>query len=445
MKKMFPRRTALVTGGCLAAATAWGQSNYATPYTFVTIAGNATSSGSANGTNSSAQFTYPEGVAVDAHGNLFVADNFANTIRKAAPVGTNWVVTTIAGQVGVYGSANGTNGVAQFSEPVGLAVDMHSNIFVADFGNNTVRKITPVGTNWVVKTIAGTAGNTGGADGTNGFAQFNGPAALAVDTHSNVFLADSLNHTIRKISPLGTNWVVTTIAGTAGNHGPADGSNGVAQFNQPSGIALDAAGNLFVADTYNSTIRKISPAGTNWVVTTIAGQAGNGGSADGVNLFAQFYESAGLAVDSADNLFVADTFNHTIRKLTPAGANWVVTTLAGTVQIPGSRDGTGASAQFKSPAGVAVDSAGNLFVADSGNATLRQGQFVTVPNLTISRAALAGVVVAWPNLGSYTLQTNPTLLATSWGNYGGAVTTLSGTNQITLPASSGNLFFRLTH
>ena len=445
MKTFLSHPAALVAGGFLAATAAWGQSNYATPYTFATIAGTAQATGGADGTNGSAQFAYPEGVAVDAHGNVFVADNLANTLRKATPVGTNWVVTTLAGQVGVYGSANGTNGGAQFSEPVALAVDIHSNIFVADFGNSAIRKITPVGTNWVVKTIAGTAGNAGSADGTNGYAQFNGPAALAVDTHSNIFLADSLNHIIRKISPVGTNWVVTTIAGKAGNYGSANGTNGTARFDDPSGIALDAAGNLFVADTVNSTVRKITPVGTNWVVTTIAGQAGNGGSADGTNLAAQFDEPAGIAVDSADNLYVADTFNDAIRKLTPAGTNWVATTLAGAVQSSGANDGTGANAQFDLPNGVAVDSAGNLYVADTGNATLRKGQFMTVPNLTISRVTPGSVRIAWPDLGSYTLQTNQTLLATAWAGYGGAVPTISGTNQITLPASSGNLFFRLTH
>ena len=446
MKKMLQHRTALVTGGCLAAATAWGQSNYSTPYTFATIAGTANGSGSANGTNGVAQFTWPEGVAVDTHGNLFVADNFANTIRKAALAGTNWVVTTIAGTAGNYGSANGTNGVAQFNEPVALAVDIHSNIFVADYGNNIIRKITPVGTNWVVKTIAGTANPVGSsADGTNGFAQFDGPSALAVDTHSNLFVADSFNDTIRKITPVGTNWVVTTIAGTAGNYGTANGTNGVAQFDQPSGIALDGSGNLFVADTVNSTIRKIAPSGTNWVVTTIAGLAGTGGSADGTNLVAQFNEPSGIAVDSADNLYVADTFNDTIRKLTPAGANWVATTLAGAVQSEGSNDGTGVNAQFETPSGIAVDAAGNLYVADTGNITLRKGQFVAVPNLAINRAAPNSVVVAWPNVGSYTLQTNQTLLTSSWAGYGGTVTTINGTNQITLPAASGNLFFRLTH
>ena len=447
MKTMLQRPIALVTGGCLVAAAAGGQSSYATPETFITIAGTAKLSGSADGTNGGAQFTWPEGVAVDAHGNVFVADDFANTIRKAAPAGTNWVVTTIAGTAGNYGSANGTNGVAQFDEPVALAVDIHSNLFIADFGNNIIRKITPLGTNWVVKTIAGTANSVGGsADGTNGFAQFNGPTALAVDTHSNLFVTDSFNNTLRKISPVGTNWVVTTIAGTASSvGGSADGTNGAAQFDQPSGVALDSSGNLFLTDTINSTIRRITLAGTNWVVTTIAGRTESSGSTDGTNLVAQFDEPSGITVDSADNLYVADTFNDTIRKVSPTGANWVTTTLAGAPGQPGSSDGTGANAHFNSPNGLTVDGAGNLYVADTGNGTLRKGQLVTVPNLTISFTVARSVLVSWPNLGSYTLQTNQNLAAATWAGYGGSITTASGSNQVTLPSPSGNLFFRLTH
>src|ERR1035437_9489238 len=445
MKRMLQLLTGLVTGGFL--TTAWGQASYSTPYTFVTIAGTAGNSGGNNGTNSIAQFHWPEGITVDTNGNLYVVDNYENTIRKVAPVGTNWVVTTIAGTAGNNGSANGTNGVAHFYEPASITMDGPGSLYVADGGNNTIRKVTPVGTNWVVSTIAGTAGIGGGADGTNGSAQYNYPSGITVDANGNLYVADSGNDTIRKLTPVGTNWVVTTIAGMAQNFGSADGTNSVARFYGPSSITIDGPGNLYVADGGNNTIRKLTPAGTNWVVTTIAGQVGKNGGTDGTNLAAQFYYSSGIIVDTSGNLYVADTYNYTIRKVAPVGTNWVVSTLAGVAGITGTNDGTGASALFSYPYAIAVDGAGNLYVGDTLNNTIRKGQIaavLAVPNLTIGLTAPNSVVVSWPNLGSYTLQSNADLTTTNWVNYGGAVTTSNGTNSLPIPPPVGNLFFRLT-
>src|ERR1035437_9029748 len=267
MKRMLQLLTGLVTGGFL--TTAWGQASYSTPYTFVTIAGTAGNSGGNNGTNSIAQFHWPEGITVDTNGNLYVVDNYENTIRKVAPVGTNWVVTTIAGTAGNNGSADGTNSAAQFYEPASIAMDSLGQLYVADGGNNTIRKVTPVGTNWVVSTIAGTAGSGGSADGTNGSARFNYPSGITVDTNGNLYVADSGNNTIRKLTPVGTNWVVTTIAGQVGNRGSSDGTNFAAQFYGPSSITMDGPGNLYVADSGYNTIRKLTSAGTNWGVSTI--------------------------------------------------------------------------------------------------------------------------------------------------------------------------------
>src|SRR5674476_340256 len=190
MKKILQLLAGLVTGGFLT-ASALAQSIYSTPYTCVTIAGTAGNSGGNNGTNSIAQFHWPEGITVDTNGNLYVVDNYEMTIRKVAPVGTNWVVTTIAGTAGNDGSANGTNGVAQFYEPASITMDGLGSLYVADGGNNTIRKVTPVGTNWVVSTIAGTAGIGGGADGTNSSAQFNYPSGITVDANGNLYVADS--------------------------------------------------------------------------------------------------------------------------------------------------------------------------------------------------------------------------------------------------------------
>jgi sugar lactone lactonase YvrE len=431
------------------ATPALAQANYSTPYTFTTIAGTAGNTGGNDGTNGGAQFFSPKGIAVDTNGNLYVVDNNENTIRKVALVGTNWVVTTIAGTAGSAGSADGTNGAAQFNGPVGITVDSLGQLYVADYGYNTIRKVTPVGTNWVVSTIAGTAGSGGPADGTNGSAQFNNPSGITVDTNGNLYVADFYNSTIRKVAPVGTNWVVTTIAGQAQVYKSTDGTGTNALFYGPSSITIDGLGNLYVADTYNYTIRMLTPAGTNWVVTTIAGQVGTSGSLDGTNFAAQFNYSKGITADGAGNLYVADTSNNTIRKVAPVGTNWVVSTLAGVADSSngGSTDGTGASALFSNPDGIAVDGAGNLYVGDTLNGTIRKGQNVAVlavPNLTIGLTAPNSVVVSWPNLGSYTLQSNADLTTTNWVNYGGAVTPSNGTNSVTISPPVGNLFFRLT-
>jgi len=447
MKRMLQLLLAgLVTGGFLTAA--WGQASYSTPYTFTTIAGTAGIYGFADGTNRTAQFHWPEGITVDTNGNLYVVDTYEMTVRKVAPVGTNWVVTTIAGTAGSTGSADGTNGAARFNEPVGIAVDVLGQLYVADYGFNTIRKITPAGTNWVVSTIAGTTGNGGSDDGTNGSALFNSPSGITVDAYGNLYVADSGNDTIRKLTPVGTNWVVTTTAGMALNFGSADGTNSVARFYGPSGITVDTLGNLYVADSGNNTIRKVTSAGTNWVVSTIAGTAGGGGSTDGTNGDAQFDSPSGITVDASGNLYVADTYNNTIRKVATVGTNWVTTTLAGVADGSngGSTDGTGASALFSLPYGIAEDGAGNLYVGDTFNGTIRKGQIaavLTVPALTIGFANLNSVVVSWPDAGSYTLQTNGDLTTTNWVNDNAAVPN-NGTNSITISPPAGNLFFRLT-
>src|SRR5579872_2023374 len=168
---------------------------------------------------------------------------------------------------------------------------------------------------YLFTTIAGLP--PGFADGTNTDARFNSPGSVAVDGTGNLYVADSANHTIRKVTPEGTNWVVTTIAGLAGTPGSADGTNSSARFKSPHSLAVDSAGNLYVGDYFNDTIRKMTPVGTNWVVTTIAGLAGTHGSADGTNSAGRFYAPGSVAVDGSGNVYVADEGNDTIRKVTP--------------------------------------------------------------------------------------------------------------------------------
>ena len=280
------------------------------------LAGDTNGPGNLNGIGRDARFSSPNGVAVDTSGNVYVADTGNHTIRKITPAG---VVTTLAGTAGMSGSTDGTGAAAKFYFPEGVTVDTSGNVYVADTGNHTIRKITPAGT---VTTLAGTAGVYGSANGTGVAARFNRPSGLAVDGSGNVYVADTYNSSIRQITPAG---IVTTLSGV---------------FNYPKGVAVDSSGNLYVADTDNHTIRKITSTG---ILTTLAGSSGTSGSSDGTGTSARFYRPSGLAVDGSGNVYVADTGNHTIRRITPAGA---VATVAGSPGLNGPNDGNGAAARF---------------------------------------------------------------------------------------------------
>jgi sugar lactone lactonase YvrE len=279
-----------------------------------TFAGDPTARGTADGTGSAARFDGPSGVAIDADGNAYVTDRRNNTVRKVTP---GAVVTTLAGTPGLAGSADGTGSSARFNAPSGVAVDATGTLFVADAGNSTIRRITPAGE---VTTIAGTAGQPGSADGTGPAARFDSPSGPAVDGSGNVLIADAANSTIRRINPAGE---VTTIAGTAGQTGSADGTGPAARFANPAAVTVDGVGNIYVADSSNSAIRKITPTG---VVTTLAGTSGNYGSTDGTGAAASFRSPNGIAVDRSGHLYVFDGFSAKVRRITPAGT---VTTLAG--------------------------------------------------------------------------------------------------------------------
>ncbi|HEX4265037.1 MAG TPA: hypothetical protein VH597_11915 [Verrucomicrobiae bacterium] len=363
--------------------TAGAQSIY-TPYAFTNLAGSPGGTGNADGIGSEARFSNPASVAVDAATNLYVADEFNDTIRKMTREGTNWMVTTLAGSARGIGSSDGTNSVARFNTPSGVALDGAGNIYVADQSSCTIRKVTP---NGVVTTLAGSANQFGSKDASNSVARFNRPYGLAVDSAGNIFVADSGNYTIREIMPIGTNWVVTTIAGTAGQTGNYDGTNGTIRFgafvNGPRSLALDNSGDLIVADVGNSTIRKLTPSGTNWIASTLAGN-GFIGTANGTNGSAQFYNPYGVVLDNAGDIYVTDGDN-LIRKITALGTNWVVTTLAGNTAF-GSVDGVGTTAEFNGLEGVAVDGAGNVYAADAINNTIRM---MTPANLVTT---IAGAV-----------------------------------------------------
>ncbi len=451
---MTPGQVLGRSASCFLAALAAGaalhaQSNYATPYTFTTLAGQAGVRGYSDGTGAAAHFRLPQGITVDGSGNLYVADTENYTIRKITPAG---VVSTLAGlpealdipnsipiTVATEASQNGTGSAATIPGN-GIVVDGSGNLWVAAGG--TIRKVTPAG---VVTTFAGGGGGSSpppSADGMGTAAVFGGANGIAIDSGGNLYVADTNNDTIRKITPDSN---VTTLAGVPQQFGDVDGTGSAARFNAPAGIAVDASGNLYVTETSGYVIRKVTPAGA---VTTLAGTPGVVGSADGTGAAAQFASLNAICIDAGGNLYVTDA-NTTIRKVTPSG---VVTTLAGTPKVSGSADGTGAAALFSIAYGIAVDASGDLFVSDTGNDTIRMRYAApnAAPAITTQPAdqsvalyASATLSVAASGVPVPTYQwsingapvagaTNPTLtigqvLASNLGSYSVAVANSSGT------------------
>lgn len=300
----------------------------------------------------------PRGVAVDATGNVYIADSLNNRIRK---VTTDGNITTVAGgnNPGFSGDG-GQASFAQLNRPTSVAVDRNGNIFFADSLNNRVRRINPQG---IITTIAGTSVN--GFRGDNGpgtAAQLNSPEGVAVDAAGNVFIGDTENHRVRKVTPQG---IITTVAGSdtgSGDNGPAV----QARLFQPAGIALDASGNVYISDSNNHRVRVVSPAGN---IQTVAGNGSAGYSGDnGIATSAQLFSPGGLAVDRSGALFIADTGNHVIRRV----ASGVITTVAGTGDFGKDGDaGPPTMARLFNPSAVAFDRQGNLYIADAGNNRIR--------------------------------------------------------------------------
>jgi hypothetical protein len=327
-----------------------------------TLAGSFGAAGSQDGTGPGARFSGPQGLASDSAGNLYVADSDNHTIRKI--VVAAGLVTTFAGSPGLEGSDDGVGATARFSYPHGLAVDDNGNLLVADFGSNRIRKIRLATAE--VTTLAGLSGTGASTDGPGDLAEFDGPHSLAYDSAGKLFVTDSSSHTVREVV-LATR-AVTTLAGRGRSDGSEDGSGAAARFAYPTGLARDPAGNLLVADSLNHTIRVVTLA--TGAVRTLVGLAGQGGSRDGTGADARFDFPVGLAYDGAGAVFVADQNNCLIRKVVLATA--AVTTIAGSAGMPGSDDGTGGNARFAAPGAVAVDGAGNLFVADTTMHTIRK-------------------------------------------------------------------------
>jgi sugar lactone lactonase YvrE len=356
----------------------------ASSYLIATLAGNGTAEFSGDGGPATAGgLSSPLGVAVDGSGNVFIADTFNARIRKVTPQG---FITTVAGSgMAGFSGDGGPATAAELFGPYSVAVDALGNLFIADTDNNRIREVTPQG---IISTVAGYGSGTYGSHGFSGdggpatAAELNFPYGVAVDALGNLFIADTENSRIREVTPEG---VISTVAGGGyylGDGGPAT----AAELNSPMGIAVDALGDLFIGDTFNNRIREVTPQGT---ISTVAGNGtyGSGGfSGDGgPATAAQLSGPSGVAVDALGNLFIADSTNNRIRQVTPQG---IISTVAGG-GANGLGDGgpataaelemlwQGGTSAYGNASGVAIETSGTsgnlfIFVIDSGNNRIRE-------------------------------------------------------------------------
>jgi len=366
--------------------------NYLNPITsaiITTVAGNGALGYSGDGgAATNATLGNPYGVAVDSHGNVFIADTGNQRIRE---VGTNGIITTVAGNGALgYSGDGGAATNATLGNPYGVAVDAYGNVYIADTGNDRIRE---VGTNGVITTVAGngTLGYSGdGGAATN--ATLGHPYGVAVDSHGNVFIADAGNQRIREV---GTNGNIATVAGngTLGYSGDGGAATN-ASINQPRSVAVDAFGNLFIADAGNNCIREVD---TNGIIATVAGIGTVGYSGDGGSATeAELNNPTAVAVDGMGDIFMADSGNNCIREVDVSG---VISTVAGNGTSAFSGDGTLAmEAELNDPVAVALDETGNAFIADSGNNRIRevvlQGPALVLTNVATNSAGSYDVVVS---------------------------------------------------
>lgn len=403
-------------------------------------------------------------------------------------VGAQDIVTTVAGSPQSPGSADGAGGNARFNDPAGIAVSSDGTVYLADNRNHVIRVVNAVG---VVSTLAGSFGVSGSADGLGVAARFHFPSGVAIVADGSLIVTDTGNHTIRRVSPSGSvvtlagapgiadyldgpfvsarfrspqgvavaasdgaifvadcgnhvirridsNGDVTTFAGRGEFWGAQDGVGGNARFNGPLGLAFDAAGALFVSDASNFTIRRIA---ANGAVTTFAGAPGMDGAADGWGASARFGKPAEIAIDSGGDLYVADGSNHAIRKVSPEG---FVTTVSGVVGFHGSADGADRAARFFNPYGVACSPRGSLLLTDAYNQTVRE---LLAPFAVALLHDSNQVVVSWRAvLGErYRVQYADKLVGAAWTNLGEEITAGSLTVSVTRPApnTDGAAYFRV--
>lgn len=308
------------------------------------------------GFGTAARFTRPLRITTDSNSNMYITDSNSHNIRK---IDTDGLVTTFAGSIsGASGSADGNGTNARFNQPYGIICDSNDNVYVADRLNHTIRKITPAGD---VTTLVGTVGTGGYTDGIGTAVKLNYPFSLECDPNNNLYVGD--NGTIRKFTTSGT---VTTFVGSSAT-GYVDGTGTAAKLAFVYDMTLDSNGNLFIISTL-PTIRKITPAG---VVTTFAGNSGIAAHVNGTGTAARFNSLDGITIDKNDVMYVSETdgaLANRIRKILPTG---VVSDLAG-FTVTGSTDGTGTVARFNAPTGMVIDSTGVMYVCDNGNSLIRK-------------------------------------------------------------------------
>lgn len=403
---------------------------YSTPYAVSTLAGTATNgTGYVDATGPDAAFNQPYGIAVDSSGIIYVADTQNNAIRKITSAG---VVTTIAGQLNISGSTDGAASIATFGLIKGITIDTSGNIYVTDTTYNTVRKLTLNSGSWNVTTLVASS------------AGLKNPLGITYDKYSNcLYVADTGNFVIRKITLSGT---VSTFCGRQGSTGGVDGNGTIATFGSPTNLVTDITGNLYVIDSSCSTLRKITPAGT---VTTIGGYIGNPGLLDGPlnNSSAQFNQPYALAIDAQGNLYITDQVNLTlIRQISSTGA---VSSLAGAIGVIGHSDGTGPNTYFNYPHGLAVDSSGNIYVADTGSSTIRKMINATniVPSIpVVSAATITGTVGSILTPFTLYASNGPTSYAVITGNLSAIGLSLNTTSGVITgtPSAAGTFLVYVT-
>ena len=403
------------------------------PFGVQTLAGQPGARGLANGFGALALFSNPMGIAVDRAGNVYVADTGNHVIRKVSPTG---LVSSLAGLAGVAGNTDVIGDAARFEAPVGITVDSAGIVYVVDQFESNVRRITPDGAVTTLPSVL--AADSASTSETLPTQSLNHPNGIAADCFGNLYIADTGNNSIRKMAADGS---VSVLAG-AGAMGAADGQGADARFNGPFGIAVDLDGNVYVTDQGNSTVRKITPDGR---VTTLGGVANAVGSADGIGAAARFSYPAGLAADEAGNLYVADRNNSAIRKIDSAG---MVTTLAGVAGNDGSTDGATGAALFSFPSGLAVDTAGVVYVADTSANTIRIIRSAAPQAPMLRMKIVAGqVMVCWPSSATgFILESRSDLSPDSLWTPVGSTPLIQGCNfVVTTTLQSLAAFFRLQH
>jgi trimeric autotransporter adhesin len=318
------------------------------------------------GIATSAALTYPLGVAIDASGNIYIADTYNNRIRMVTK--STGIISTVAGTgSSSYRGDGGIATSAELSSPRGVAIDASGNIYIADAGNNRIRMVTK--STGIISTVAGTGSS--GYSGDGGLARLallNSPRGVAIDASGNIYIADTDNRCIRMVTK--STGIISTVAGTGSSSYSGDGGLATsAKLYYPYGVAIDASGNIYIADAGNNRIRMVTK--STGIISTVAGTGSSGYSGDGgLAISAQLYDPSGVAFDASGNIYIADTINHCIRMVTKSTG--IISTVAGTGSYGYSGDGgLATSTALRSPEGVAIDASGNIYIADTKNQRIR--------------------------------------------------------------------------